>query len=308
MSHFEVYQICCLGYSGSSMLNLLLDALEGFRGLGEIERVFDRDPVRPCALCCPRECTVYDRVRPEHFYLDCAGIYPGVRVLVDSSKRPTFYGPRREAEPGLPYRTVLLYKTPHAYLYSWTGHMPRDSHPDEAWKLWADFYGEQTRRADVIVWYRDLARDPHRELRRITGREPQFRRESWWNTDTHIIGGNTAVMSQRNRHVEQDAKMFETGLQENSGRKNKYRRRRHQIFLDQQWRDGEPFKAMMDRYYRERAAEIERPAAELGLSIEWLREDLWSPVTPATTDTAPDRYTPRPASGEACPCCSRTSQ
>lgn len=271
-----IYQIHCLGYSGSSMLNLLLDSVEGFRGLGEIDRMFRRDPVRPCVLCCPRECTTYEQVRREHFYRDCAAVYPGVRALVDSSKRPVFYEARRRDEPDLPYRAVLLFKTPHAYLYSWTGHMPEESHPDEAWQLWADYYTAQTPRADTIVWYRDLAGDPQRELGRILGRTPQFRRQSWWDTDTHTIGGNTAVMGQKNRQVDEDSGLFEAELLKNSGRKNKYRNRRHAIFVDEHWRLDEPFKALMDRYYRIRGAEIEEVVAELGLSVEWLKEDLWT--------------------------------
>ena len=277
MSRLEVYQLYGLGYSGSSLLNLLLDALEGFRGLGEIQRVFHCDPVRPCVLCSPRLCTAYEAARHDRFYGDCAGLYAGVRALVDSSKEPAFYGPRREAEPDLLYRKLLLYKTPHAYLYSWTGHMPPAACPDQAWRLWADFYSNHTRHCDLLVWYRGLVRDPHGELRRITGGEPRFRRQAWWDTDTHIIGGNTAVMSQGNPHVAKDEKMFEAARQASSGRENKYRDRRHQIFVDEQWRDDEPFKTMMDRYYRQRGEEIQRPAADLGLSVEWLREDLWSP-------------------------------
>ncbi len=278
MSKLEVYQICCLGYSGSSMLNMLLDSVEGLRGLGEIDRVFNRDPVRPCILCCPRECTVYDHARLDHFYGDCAGVYPDARALVDSSKRPAFCEARRRNEPKLAYRVVLLFKTPHAYLHSWTGHMPKGKPPGQAWKLWADFYSRQARQADVIVWYRELARHPQRELERILGRKPPFRRQSWWDTDTHVIGGNTAVMGQKNRQVDKESGLFDADRQKNSGRTNKYQRRRHEIFVDEHWRSDPSFKAFMDRYYRTRGAEIEEAVVGVGLSMDWLKEDLWSPI------------------------------
>ncbi|NUQ66108.1 MAG: hypothetical protein HUU20_26905 [Pirellulales bacterium] len=275
MSTPVVHQLRCLGYSGSSVLNLLLDSIEDFRGLGEIDRLFNRDPTRPCILCWPNECKAYGRIRPDRFYLGCARVYPGTRFLVDSSKRPEFYEARQSGEPRLHYRSILLFKTPHAYLYSWTGHMPKDKHPDEVWKLWADFHAAQIGKADVVVWYRNLARDPERELQRILGHAPRFRRERWWDTDTHVIGGNTAVMSQKNRRVEAESRTFEAERQENSGRRNKYRHRRHAIFVDENWRRDEPFKALMDDYYRNRGAEIDTTVARLGMSVEWLREDLW---------------------------------
>jgi hypothetical protein len=34
----------------------------------------------------------------------------------------------------------------------------------------------------------------------------------------------------------------------------------------------------MDGYYARRAADIDETVARLGLSVEWLREDLWKPL------------------------------
>ncbi len=270
-----VYQIRCLGYSGSSVLNLLLDSVDGFRGLGEIDRMFHNDPVRPCILCWPGSCAAYADVRRERFYADCAAVYPEVGALVDSSKRPEFYDARQAGEPHLDYRTVLLYKTPHAYIHSWTGHMPKGKHTDEVWKLWGDFHRAEAGKADVVVWYRDLARAPAGQVERILGHRPSFRRAEWWETDTHVIGGNTAVMSQKNRRIEADSEIFEAEIHRDSGRSNKYQDRRHTLFVDENWRRDEVFKAAMDGYYAQRGGEIAETVRRLGLSVQWLREDLW---------------------------------
>lgn len=300
MREFAVYQLCVLGYSGSSLMNMLLDSVLGFRGLGEIDRWHSQDPARPCIQCTPQDCGFYESVRKDYLYQDIARCYPEAKALVDSSKKSEFYQARRDEEPELDYRQILLWKTPHAYLHSWTGHVDPKYQPVTAWKMWGRYYAEVAAQASPQLRYEELTVDPVAALTKVLGELPLFRRPTWWQTDTHVIGGNTSIRAVLNEHTSSKSNLF-TAERLPQDRPNKYRGRAGEIFLDDAWRKDRAFQELADGLYAKFGHEV-APALELlGSSVEAMREELWqgAPVADAERErqflraywTAPDLQT-----------------
>lgn len=232
-------QISCTGYSGSSILNLLLNAVDGVRGVGETDRIRDR----PCTQCWPNECTFYDGVT------DWSSLYPNVEVMIDSSKL-------RDVNVG--YK-ILLYKLPHEFVYSWYKHT--GEHPSKGIGLWRDYYKGNS--GDIIIGYRDLIANPEFWVSRILrelGVSGTYNPIWYHDYGTHIIGGNSAVTAQCNFEFAATSDMFLKG---------KYKGKGQTLFLDEDWRTDTLFKAYMDIAYNTMDWQV------FDWTHDQLMEDLW---------------------------------
>jgi len=230
---FIVCQTLGTGYSGSSILNLMLDSIQGVRGLGEICLIYDKSYMRPCSLCQSsdndraHDCHFYDGMKADTFYSDCFRRYPDAHTLVDTSKLGAEY-PRGEKQ--FYYKNLYLLKWPHEFV---AGLVFRNSNLSikDRFEMWLEMNERELEIAHgaLVVPYRSFVLQPDAALMSICDflQIPFTRREDWWATTTHIIGGNWSVRAQMNKNYEYylhdvDAK--------------KYNGQFHQIFLDEAWR------------------------------------------------------------------------
>jgi hypothetical protein len=226
-----VCQFLGTGYSGSSILNLMLDSIHGVRGLGEIYRVYDHVDVRPCGLCQSTdvetidECRFYDGIDRAGCYRELFQRYPDSRVLVDASKIGNRY-PRSEQE--FTYRSLYLLKFPHEFVTG-SGFKHTKFSTEERFEIWlrANESELHVARGSLVVPYRSFALQADAVLKSICDflQIPFQKRDDWWNTSTHIIGGNWSARAQMNQRV---AGYLDTT--------EKYQGQSHKIFLDEVWR------------------------------------------------------------------------
>lgn len=212
-------------YSGSSILNLLLDQQSGVRGLGECYHLYGEKVDSFCS--CGRSlknCAFFREVRlqgPDDFYSRCFAAY-GCAVLVDASKTWEHFS--ISYDPTIPTRAVVLSKTPHEWLISRLRHHPTEaSDPILRFREYIAFYRHNLQRlqqAGIAVQtlsYRDLASHPYTSLQGILHPLGLTVAKSSmvgpWSTDTHIAGGNDAVF-----HQLRDNRAFFSKQDRHSGR------------------------------------------------------------------------------------------
>lgn len=258
-------------YSGSSLLNLLLDGQPGVRGVGEAIRLLDGDARCWCTACrAPvAECPLRDRVNAAAFYRSIFRFYGDCTVLVDSSKWWKFCALDHPAERGLQYKALFLSKTPHAFVHSLRGHAPEIEVP-EGFRRWWQAYPSVIRAAQrsprlgpeniAFVGYRELVESTQEILHRLCRfLEVPFDAERcrrWWLSDSHLIGGNQAVFAQV-----ADPAWFTGNEMYLDG---KYARRRHTIFPDDRWRGDRQFLQACLNVYRHEAARLDPVLTALG--------------------------------------------
>lgn len=248
---------CIIGtsYCGSSLLNLLLDSYHGVRGLGEAANLLRPDAKANCSRCqrLVQHCPLAGHVRQTAFYESIFEFYSDCDVLVDSSKSVAACFGAHRFEPHFIHKVLLLSKSPHEFAHSWTGH--HTATVLDAFRLYVDFYAKQLlllreqswlRPWDCLrVTYRDLAMRTNTVLAPIAdflGIASQ-RRAAFWESDTHVVGGNWMIAAQTSSRRE----LFEPRDQLRGKYSGKYRR----VFYDDQWRADESFlEQCLDAYRR----------------------------------------------------------
>jgi hypothetical protein len=261
-------------YSGSSLLNLLLDGQPGVRGLGEAVNLVDDKSAIWCSRCkAPvRECPLKHVVQRGGFYESIFHFYDDCTVLVDSSKWWRLFDEAHGREPTLRHKAVILSKSPHEFAYSWIGHRGTGSVPD-SFEAWLRTYRSTLKAiasptdlpdlapADAtVVTYRALADEPAATIRRLC----EFlsvpfsseRHARWRESDSHIIGGNAAVDAQV-----RDDRGFLDNPQYLHG---KYVGMSGRIFRDRQWQQDAAFLSDCLEEYANRAEELDGILEQLG--------------------------------------------
>lgn len=250
-------------YCGSSLLNLLLDAQPGIRGLGEAVHLLGDNGTAHCGLCAKPvpECPVRAVVDPDRFYGSLFDYYRDCEVLIDSSKSVQASVGVHPFEWDLEYRVLLLSKAPHEFAWSYIHHHESES-PRTAFQRYLDFYSEQLEFLFDQCWfrpwrclrltYRQLALHMEATRRRILhflggDGEPA---DLAWRTDTHIIGGNWMVAAQ----LRDSPQLFADNL---SYLRGKYSGRYHTIFYDDQWRTDKKFIHICLQLYHRRRQDLE---------------------------------------------------
>lgn len=274
-------QIHSHGYSGTSLLNLLLDAVNGVRGLGELYRAVpteygriidgEHDMRFPCYQC-GNSCRFYNNAPTAEIYAWVINQLPDTDILVDSSKLTEWY-----TETSGPYvERVILAKYPHEFVYSCIGHHAGDL--AATFSIWFDKYQKMlpVTPEEVVIMYRDLATDPWESCQRIL-KENRPHRSNWWDTDTHILGGNTSCVAQHDLKKSPDFFNREK-YPAKIVRKNKYKGNYHNIFLDEIWRDDQDFCKDAIKIYNQRRAEFNPVLKGLGIvgGVDFLIADMGS--------------------------------
>jgi len=238
-------------YSGSSLLNLLLDGQPGVRGLGEATHFVAPQGNPYCTRCrtVVHECSLKPAIDAQQFYTSMFDQLPDCRILIDSTKAWDLTVTGHPIEPDLSYRLILLSKTPHEFTYSRAGHQA-DTTVSGAFKDWIGVYGPVLRLSlarDVLgpsrvtcVTYQALAQSTGETLSGLceflgTSFSPE-RHARWWESDSHIIGGNNAVFNQV-----ADTTWFESTAPDYL--QGKYEGKRHTIFRDRAWTRDAAFMA-----------------------------------------------------------------
>lgn len=279
-----ILHILSTSYSGSSLLTLLLDSQPGVRGLGEAIHLAEYSQFAECLHCqVPAiDCELAGIISKDTFYGPIFDYYGGqTAVLVDASKSLWNSLLRHGSEPGLRHQCVLLSKAPHEFAASWLGHHPETS-VDDAFRLYLDFYEAELDflwktcgvAADcvVTVTYREFAQRPDAVLQalcrfvRIAAKPLADCR--WWQTDSHIIGGNWLVNAQ--------VTGFNETLQQAPPRDQlRYQGREHSIFYDESWKTDQKFLQMCSAAYDRFSLRLNPVLRELGqLSVELHSQDV----------------------------------
>jgi len=272
----KVVWIVGMAYSGSSLLNILLDTQPTIRAIGEGAQVYRPGMAGgPCARCrdtCD-QCTLYSRYNGGPFYQFNFNRYgSGCNVLVDSSKSSrTFLD--KPFEESFRYFVVLLSKTPHEAAYSLLQHGKWDYwHPDtintdvskcfESYRnVYLSHFGNlaQLGMTEFLrVRFRDIAADRIAAVKRICDfvEEPfseERLRADWWTTDTHVLGGNPAILAQ----VSGDDSLAYP-CEPDEYLNGKYIHRTSTIFLDDAWRQDRAFVQECRREYKRRRREFDK--------------------------------------------------
>lgn len=262
-----VLHILSTSYAGSSLLNLLLDAQPAIRGLGEVYHgTFDQGVA--CTQCGPlSNCPM--RLDLSRFYGSAFDFYPDTQTLVDASKglwRSMLLHP---PEHDVQHAIIVLSKTPHGFARSAYRH---DSL--EVWQAleqYLAYYGcvltqlvTEPRAIGVPrlnVTYRDLCERTDDVLGRIgelcgTRMQP-VAATRWWESDSHIIGGNYMVAAQI------------TGFQEQLQRSSasvvaRYKDKERKVVYDSEWSRDVPFLRVVRFYYTKLRDRLEAVLAAIG--------------------------------------------
>lgn len=234
-----VANIISTAYSGSSILCVLLDSHPRIRGLGEMIHLYKAPNNAYCSACRrpAKECTLHQFVEPDRFYGSVFDYYDDCEVLVDSSKRvqTTFLAYARE--PELEHHMIVLSKSPREFAYSWIHHHPSKS-VASMYTTYFEFYRKQLIAIEksgcprTIATYREIGEHPDDALNRIflgLNLPPwQVSAASWWETDSHIIGGNNMVAGQIGN--------WEGKLKwATEHQRMRYKSHHHKIFYDDAW-------------------------------------------------------------------------
>ena len=294
----KVVWIVGASYSGSSLLNLLLDTQPGFRGMGEGAQVYYRPPRGevefprlaggPCARCksTVRECELYSRYHGGPFYrfnfdrYDC-------RVLVDSSKSVRMLT-QKPTERSFQYRAIIISKAPHEAVYSLYKHAHWDrwsrggrafADVEAGMRFYLNIHQRHLRDLcqldftveSLAVRYRDVAANTGEELSKICDflDEPfsgDRLNDEWWRTDTHVLGGNPAMVAQVSRD---EGLAFAVPVDRYL--EGKYQDKMGKIFVDTAWKEDRSFIAECRKSYARNQAELWRllPALGYDLEAEW---------------------------------------
>lgn len=295
MARLKVVWIIGMAYSGSSLLNLLLDGRPRIRGIGEGAIIYFKGKQGgPCAKChsTAADCEIYRPFTGTDFYAYTAAAYGDVECLVDSSKHARWVTEHARIEPGIEYFALLLSKTPHEQAYSLLLH--------DHWDIWGKnrkftavsvcfdgyvnvytkyltflrgYFGDAFGERVLPVHYRDVAASPDGELERICSWldlpfDDTPIGTNWNRTNTHILGGNPAIIAE----VSQDDELaFAVPRDQYLG--GKYVDHQGAVVLDENWKSDRGFVAQCAAEYP-KLEHANRLLTELGHDTETLRAEL----------------------------------
>ncbi len=255
-------------YSGSSLLNLLLDSQERVRGLGEAIHLRLGTVDATCALCgrpVPG-CPAYQAVDRDHFYRSLFDFYGDCDVLADSSKSLAAWVGRHRFEGEFEYRVLLLSKAPHEFAHSWIGHHRQET-VAAGFQTYLDFYARELSLLAGQRWFKpwhclrityyELAVRTQAVLQRLCEflDIPRPRMPSW-QTDTHIINGNWMVAAQ----IREERDLFASSGWYLGG---KYVGKFQRVFYDDQWQTNKDFIETCLGIYEQRSDELDRLLTDL---------------------------------------------
>lgn len=265
-------------YCGSTLLNLLLNTQPRVAGIGEGWQVWRSGRTdAPCTRCLRpvNDCDFYRDWQGGPFYHYCLDRYRA-HVVVDASKSAEWLL-AKPFEPAYEHRVIVLSKAPHEAAWSliqharhdtwdpeWEGNLSRFRGPlagavDLAYGSYFAEYREHLQclhtaaqicnTAIRAVTYRDLATRPEGVIAELCDWiGVQFSvdalRADLWRTQTHIVGGNPAILSE----VTQDALPVPCDRSIYLG--GKYPARRGRIEYDDTWTEQAGFLAECRSAYR----------------------------------------------------------
>lgn len=280
----SVLQILSTSYSGSTLLGLLLDSQPGVRGLGEAIHLAQRSGYATCLRCqtSAAQCELGRTISERVFYSSLFDHYGrDALVLVDSSKSLQYSLLLHGVEPQFRHRCILLSKSPHEFAASWLGHHPSSS-VQEAFRIYVQFYEEEldylwgdcgfAPTHVVAVTYRNLTTSTDsvvRTLCQLAGLPgTPIANCRWWDTDSHLIGGNWLV----NAQVTGFAEVLRRATPRDQKR---YDGREHQIVYDESWRADPEFLGRCVAAYEAWGPRLTPLLQELGQRpLEELQEEV----------------------------------
>jgi len=284
-----IVYILSTAYSGSSLLNSLLDAQPMTRGLGEAVHLLRKPTNAWCSHCKCHvdDCRLQASVHSERFYESIFEAYPDASVLVNSSKHWGHCFHNMPIPPqGYQIRLVVLSKSMVEFGHSFSTHNKCSF--DESFRTWLEFYRYHldnieeilhgsTRREvhaelydrfaseDVArVSYRDLASTPDETVQRLCNElrlpfDLNFR-DKLWNGQTCTIGGNNAVYAQQSGN----AAFFRD---DSSYLDGKYAKRNGVVFYDDAYLTNGSLMAAASTYEAEHRDDLEPLRERLGQPV-----------------------------------------
>lgn len=294
----QIIYVLCAAYSGSTLLNHMLDVQPGCRGLSECEEWFLPNTAAHCPRCkgSVQKCANWQRFagRPD-FWQQQFDYYPSSHTFVECSKHPDRIIRLPLPPAGTMCRAVILMKLPHEFVWSAMRHDKVDV--KLCFRRWFFVYehilkflakatsGQTTENVPIIAnrdvlrfAYRDLATKPAQVIHAICSRwNIEFNMERalapWdYPSDTCMIGGNNAVYAQR---VSNQQFFSESNAGYLDG---KYVGQAHRIFLDDQWRKSNEFIKACRVCYQDTAVRLRIDTVSKALGyrrgVEGLEEDL----------------------------------
>lgn len=273
-----VVQILSAAFSGSTLLDAMLDSQPGVIGLGEVAQLWESKPegIRrgPCHLCLSdaTECSFWKEwqsaVNPFDYAFERC---PEATVAVDSSKQPVRF---TQVPDEYLLRKVIIVKAPHEWAASVRAHhREKDREPasvEECFFHWKNLQAEIVRYCDgngFLIRYADLTRRPAEVLADlclwagIVFDPTPLADRSFWQRKSHALGGNPAVIDQVN----------ERGSEMTSGRGGwlggKYlpTDRWRTIHYDDAWTRDAKLRQECERLYRAGERRLDGLLARLGL-------------------------------------------
>jgi len=273
-------------FSGSSLLNSLLDTQPQTRGLGEAVHLFHKPTKAWCSQCqCHVDtCQLQTKIDRSHFYESIFKAYPNTDVIVNSSKHWEQCFHYMPVPPNsFRIRIIVLSKSHEEFAFSYARH--RSCSFVEAIEVWIDFYQNFFANLDAVlnhqaatevqhllcsridensiayVTYHDLATNTDRTIKRVCDQlnlpfSNQLR-QNLWRGNTCTIGGNNAVYAQRTGN----RSFFETELDYLDG---KYIGRQDSVFYDDLWSHSDELRRAVDAYRFEHGDEVAILQARLG--------------------------------------------
>ena len=197
--------VCSVGHSGSTMLDLMLGHADNAFSCGEINAWFR--PWRPHHLhltcsCGRLPCPYWEQIKdyPEQVVHKKIAETFNVDYVIDSSKELCWVVDNnfRARRLGMRVVNVLIWKDPVSYAYS---HWKRHHHPDLWRKVFVEYHRAlfQTGLPFVAVQYERLVREPARTLQhlcQVIG-IPYFPgKERLWEKEHHFLFGNGSLLRQ----------------------------------------------------------------------------------------------------------------
>ncbi|MGB8167616.1 MAG: hypothetical protein WCF18_08995 [Chthoniobacteraceae bacterium] len=272
-----VLHVLSMAFSGSTLLDALLDSQPRVSSLGEVAQLWEEKPpgIRrgPCHVCgLPAEQCAFWKDRADENPYDYAFTKTGADFLADTSKSPQRLTPvpsRYRVKP------IAIFKTPHEWACSVRAHERMRggsiSTVAECFFHWENLAGEilhHIRESGAfLIHYRALAGCPEKVLAGlcvfagIQFDPSPIRALSFWTRKSHALGGNSAVIDQEcDRQTEMDLPR-ETWLAGKYLPAERWRK----IHYDDSWKADSELRAECARCYLEATPRLRSFSNRLGL-------------------------------------------
>lgn len=191
----QVTLVGSIGFSGSTMLDVMLGNGKDCFACGEVYALFDREP--PICTCGDPVCSIWSSVKEigrEGFYQYLFDL--GYERVSDSSKSRGWFKYQNHilSEKGVKVNKVLLYKHPLNLIYS---HWRRRRTPDvNRWYRYNRDFHRLFHKDYHVISYEDLVTDPPDVLKRLCDAldYPYFEgKERFWEDISHHLYGSLST-------------------------------------------------------------------------------------------------------------------